>query len=241
MFNLLLSDCSCPRMLSFLPDRITGLLKIRICEHPYSYCDQLGALLGFPENRSPAFWTKVECHSSTAICSTRVSFGAALSEPDLLSRIECLNTRKRFPYGAGIRDSGTWRRELGRLEPLPGAVRNCMRLHDLACELPFDCVNLNTLFARSRPTRVTVDKFRIDLPVDWLPFRWGFDNDHLGTLMTVWVPSTPSFPDGAANELDCPGVDVRAEELEDLSLSLKWPISREERLHSSSQAHPNPH
>jgi hypothetical protein len=92
MFNLLLSDCGCPRMLSFLPDRVAGLLKIRISEHPYSYCDQLGALLGFPENRSPAFWTKVECHSSTAICSTRVSFGDALSEPDLLSRIECLNT-----------------------------------------------------------------------------------------------------------------------------------------------------
>ena len=92
MFNLLLSDCGCPRMLSFLPDRVTGLLKIRISEHPYSYCDQLGALLGFPENRSPAFWTKVECHSSTAICSTHVSFGDALTEPDLLSRIECLNT-----------------------------------------------------------------------------------------------------------------------------------------------------
>jgi hypothetical protein len=28
----------------------------------------------------------------TAICSTRVSFGDALNEPDLLSRIECLNT-----------------------------------------------------------------------------------------------------------------------------------------------------
>src|SRR5271166_7122487 len=92
MFNLLLSDCGCPRMLSFLPDRVTGLRKIRISEHPYSYCDQLGALLGFPENRSPTFWTKVECHSSTAICSTRISFGDALSEPDLLSRIECLNT-----------------------------------------------------------------------------------------------------------------------------------------------------
>ena len=79
-------------MLSFLPDRVTGLLKIRISEHPYSYCDQLGALLGFPENRSPAFWTKVECDSSAAISSTQVSFGDALSEPDLLSRIECLNT-----------------------------------------------------------------------------------------------------------------------------------------------------
>src|SRR5271165_3161997 len=92
MFNLLLSDCGCPRMLSFLPDRVTGLLKIRISEHPYSYCDQLGPLLGFPENRSPTFWTKVECHGSTAICSTRISFGDALSEPDLLSRRECLNT-----------------------------------------------------------------------------------------------------------------------------------------------------
>jgi hypothetical protein len=92
MFNLLLSDCGCPRVLSFLPDRVTGLLKIRISEHPDSYCDQLGALLGFPENRSPTFWTEVECHSSTAICSTRISLGDALSEPDLLSRIECLNT-----------------------------------------------------------------------------------------------------------------------------------------------------
>jgi hypothetical protein len=92
MFHLLLSDCGCPRMLSFLPDRVTGLLKIRISENPYSYCDRLGALLGSPENRPPTFWTKVECHSSTAICSTGLLFGDALGEPDLLSRIECLNT-----------------------------------------------------------------------------------------------------------------------------------------------------
>jgi hypothetical protein len=26
-----------------------------------------------------------------------------------------------------------------------------------------------------------------------LPFRWGFDNDHLGTLMPFGAPSTPSF------------------------------------------------
>ena len=91
MFNLLLSDCGCPRVLSFPPDRVVGLLKIGISEHPYSDCDQLGALLGFPENRSPTFWAKIECHSSTAICSTRISFGDARSDPDLLSRIECLN------------------------------------------------------------------------------------------------------------------------------------------------------
>jgi len=30
------------------------------------------------------------------------------------------------------------------------------------------------------------------LPVDGLPFRWGFDNDHLGTLMLFGAPSTPS-------------------------------------------------
>lgn len=79
-------------MLSFLPDRVAGPLKIRISKHPYSDCDQLGALLGFPENRSAAFGTEVEFYCSTALCSTRVSFGDALSEPDLLSRIECPNT-----------------------------------------------------------------------------------------------------------------------------------------------------
>ncbi len=79
-------------MLSFLPDGVTGLFKIRISEHPDSNCDQLRALLGFPENRSPAFWTKVERHGSTAICSTRVPFGDARSEPDLLPQIESLNT-----------------------------------------------------------------------------------------------------------------------------------------------------
>lgn len=79
-------------MLSFLPDGVTGLFKIRISEHPDSNCDQLRALLGFPEYRSPAFWTEVECHGSTAICSTRVSFGDARSEPDLLPQIESLNT-----------------------------------------------------------------------------------------------------------------------------------------------------
>jgi hypothetical protein len=32
-----------------------------------------------------------------------------------------------------------------------------------------------------------------------LPFRWGFDNDQLCTLMPFGAPSTPSFHDGAAN------------------------------------------
>jgi hypothetical protein len=49
-------------------------------------------LLGFPENRSPTIRTEVECHSSTAVCSTRISFDDAFSEPDLRSRLECLNT-----------------------------------------------------------------------------------------------------------------------------------------------------
>src|SRR5271163_1815958 len=46
--------------------------------------------------------------------------------------------RKCFPYGAGIRGSGTWRRGWDRLALLPGAVRNCMQLRDPACGLPFD-------------------------------------------------------------------------------------------------------
>jgi hypothetical protein len=92
MFNLLFSNCGCPRMPSFLPDRVTGLLKIGVCEHSYSDRDQLRALLGFPKDRSPTFRTKAECYSSTAVGSTRISFGDAPGDPDLLSRIECLNT-----------------------------------------------------------------------------------------------------------------------------------------------------
>jgi hypothetical protein len=92
MFYLLLADCGCPRMLSFLPDRVTGLLEFRISKHPHGHRDQLGVLRGFPEERSPTFRTEVECHYSPAVCSTRISFGDALSEPDLLSQIEGLNT-----------------------------------------------------------------------------------------------------------------------------------------------------
>jgi hypothetical protein len=32
-----------------------------------------------------------------------------------------------------------------------------------------------------------------------LPFRWGFDNDHLGTLMPFGAPCTPSFAEGFAS------------------------------------------
>ena len=92
MFHLLLGDCGCPRVPSFLPDRVAGFLKIGIGEHANSYCDQLGALLGFPENRSPTIRTEVECHCSIAVGATRVSLDDALSEPDLRSRIERLNT-----------------------------------------------------------------------------------------------------------------------------------------------------
>ena len=37
-----------------------------------------------------------------------------------------------------------------------------------------------------------------------LPFRWGFDNDHLGTLMPFGAPSTPSFPDGLVDRSNRP-------------------------------------
>ena len=43
-------------------------------------------------------------------------------------------------------------------------ARELARCHDLA--LRVDRVNLKDFLARSRPTRATVDKFRIDLPMD---------------------------------------------------------------------------
>ena len=37
-----------------------------------------------------------------------------------------------------------------------------------------------------------------------LPFRWGFDNDHLGTLMPFGAPSTPSFANDLRNRTPAP-------------------------------------
>jgi hypothetical protein len=39
MFNLLVADCDCPRILSSFPDREARPLKISVGEHPNGHCD----------------------------------------------------------------------------------------------------------------------------------------------------------------------------------------------------------
>ena len=82
------------------------------------------------------------------------------------------------------------RRQLGE-ERDQLVARELARHNDLA--LRVDRVNLkhslrqietNTRDSRQIPDRLAHGR---------LPFRWGFDNDHLGTLMPFGAPSTPSF------------------------------------------------
>jgi hypothetical protein len=77
------------------------------------------------------------------------------------------------------------------------ATREFARHNDLA--LCVDRVNLKhprrQIETNPRDSRQIPDR----LAHGRLPFRWGFDNDHLGTLMPFGAPSTPSFTDGLAN------------------------------------------
>jgi hypothetical protein len=57
---------------------------------------------------------------------------------------------------------------------------------------PLRQIETNTRDSRHIPDRLAHGR---------LPFRWGFDNDHLGTLMPFGAPSTPSFAEGAPNGL----------------------------------------
>jgi hypothetical protein len=92
MLNFLLGEHGRPSVLSSFPNRITGRRKIRVSERPHSYSGQLRLLRGDPEDRSPAFWTEIECHSSTAVAFTRISLDDALSGLDLLFQVPCLDT-----------------------------------------------------------------------------------------------------------------------------------------------------
>jgi hypothetical protein len=91
MFNLLIADCDCPRMLSSFPDREARPLKITVGEHPNGYCNQVETLLRLPENGASTLWAEMNCHDSTAVPLTRIPFVSALSEPNPLSREPCLN------------------------------------------------------------------------------------------------------------------------------------------------------
>jgi hypothetical protein len=92
MFNSLVADCDCPRMLSSFPDRETRPLKIRVGEHPNGYCNQVRTLLSFPENGAPTIWAEMECHDPTAVRLTCIPFVSASNESNLLSREPCLNS-----------------------------------------------------------------------------------------------------------------------------------------------------
>jgi hypothetical protein len=82
------------------------------------------------------------------------------------------------------------RRQFGEERDQP-AAREFARHNDLA--LRVDCVNLKhplrQIETNPRDSRQIPDR----LAHGRLPFRWGFDNDHLGTLMPFGAPSTPSF------------------------------------------------
>ena len=73
----------------------------------------------------------------------------------------------------------------------PSMLIEFARHNDLA--LRVDRVNLkhplSQIETNPRDSRQIPDR----LAHGRLPFRWGFDNDHLGTLMPFGAPSTPSF------------------------------------------------
>ena len=88
------------------------------------------------------------------------------------------------------------RRQLGE-ERNQLATREFARHNDLALRVdpvnlkhPLRQIETNPRDSRQIPDRLTHGR---------LPFRWGFDNDHLGALMPFGAPSTPSFADGSAN------------------------------------------
>src|SRR5208282_1130573 len=63
--------------------------------------------------------------------------------------------------------------------------------HDLA--LRADGVNLKSVLPQIEPDPRDNARIPDKLAHGRLPFRWGFDNDHLGTLMPFGAPSTPSW------------------------------------------------
>ena len=81
--------------------------------------------------------------------------------------------RKCFPSGAGIRGSGTWPRGRGRLELLPGAVGNCMRLRDPACGLPFDRDPLRLLADPERKLGTFSDEIFVAIRHDQIDLQAG--------------------------------------------------------------------
>jgi hypothetical protein len=87
------------------------------------------------------------------------------------------------------------------------AAREFARHNDLA--LRVDCVNLKHSLRQIETNPRDSQQIPDRLAHGRLPFRWGFDNDHLGTLMPFVAPSTPSFIVGWANGSNRPFADLQ--------------------------------
>ena len=110
------------------------------------------------------------------------------NEPHFMSKFD-QRPSPMMRRGARLHPHHAWR-QLGE-ERDQLAARELARHNDLA--LRVDCVNLKhplrQIETNPRASRQTPDRFAHGR----LPFRWGFDNDHLGTQMPCGAPSTPSF------------------------------------------------
>jgi len=81
--------------------------------------------------------------------------------------------------------------------------RQLARNHDLA--LPANGVNLKSVLPQIEPNPRDNARIPDKLAHGRLPFRWGFDNDHLGTLMPFGAPSTPSWKQTLPKPKGCQG------------------------------------
>src|SRR5271168_1456386 len=97
--------------------------------------------------------------------------------------------------GARLHRHHAWRQRGEKPDEL--GARELARHHDLA--LRVDRVNLKYSLRQIQTNPSDRSKIPDRLAHGRLPFRWGFDNDHLGTLMPFGAPSTPSFADAVAN------------------------------------------
>ena len=97
--------------------------------------------------------------------------------------------------GARLHRHHAWRQRGEKRDEL--AAREFARHNDLA--LRVDRVNLKDPLRQIETNSRDSSQIPDRLAHGRLPFRWGFDNDHLGTLMPLGAPSTPSFADSSAN------------------------------------------
>lgn len=85
MFDFLLAHRDCPWVLPFLPNRISGPVEGGIRKHSNSYSNQIGAVLGLPEDSPPAVWTEAKSHEPATVCLTDILLRDTASWADLFA------------------------------------------------------------------------------------------------------------------------------------------------------------